>query len=273
MRSHKTFLLSFTLTIFAAAAQAQSADPESVAVPLTDPSQPVSLRGSLVNGSITVEGYDGSEVLVEASERPGNEKSEHREGMMRIPNTGFGLTISEKANKVTVSADWSRRPIDLVIRVPRRTSVRLSSTTNGELSIQGVTGEHELSNTNGAIYALEVSGSVVASTTNGRVEVSFVDLQMDKPMSFTTWSGDVDVTLPEGLRADLKLESGRGNVYSDFDVDLKPMATRVQREGGDGAFRVRLERAVEGTIGGGGAQFHFKTFNGDIFLRRVGGSG
>lgn len=268
MRFHKTFLHTLALAILASAALAQGTDAESIAVPLTDPSQPAFLRASLVNGSLAVEGYDGSEVLVMVSERAGDEEKERRDGMMRIPNTGFGLTISENANKVTVSADWSRRPIDLVMRVPRRTSVRLSTTTNGELRIQGVNGEHELSNTNGAIYALEVSGSVVAGTTNGRVEVSFVDMQADKPMSFTTWNGDVDVTLPAGLRADLKLESGQGNVYSDFDVELKPMATRVQREGGAGAFRVRVERAVEGAIGGGGPQFHFKTFNGSIYLRK-----
>ena len=270
MKIHKTILVSLAITAIAFGAGAQSGDAESIAVPLSDPSRPASLRASLINGGLSVEGYDGSEVLVTATERPGGEERESRDGMMRIPNTGFGLTIAEKDNKVTVSTDWSRRPVDLAIRVPRRTSVRLNTTNNGDLRIEGVSGQHELSNTNGAIHALEVSGSVIADTTNGPIVVTFVDMQMDQPMSFTTWNGDVDVTLPTGLRADLRLEAGQGDVYSDFDVALKPVSTRVQRDGGGGAFRVRVERAVEGSIGGGGPQFHFKTFNGDIYLRRSG---
>ena len=33
-------------------------------------------------------------------------------------------------------------------------------------------------------------------------------------------------------------------------------------------YRVRMEKAVEGTIGGGGPELRFKTFNGDIILRQ-----
>lgn len=291
MTIRKTLVLFVILTVGAAAAGAQSGLGETIAVPISDPSQPLTLRASLINGGLTVRGYEGSEVLVVASERvsdaDGDSDSDSdtdsdsdsdrsgegrdRAGMVRIPSTGFGLTISEKDNQVTISTEWSRRPVDLSIQVPRRTSLRLSTINNGDLRIEGVSGEHELSNTNGSIHAHGVSGSVVANTTNGPVEVTFVDMVTDQPMSFATWNGDVDVTLPAGLRADVKLEAGQGDVYSDFDVELRPVQTRTQREGRNGAFRVKLERAVEGTIGGGGAQLHFKTFNGDIYLRRQGG--
>jgi hypothetical protein len=42
--------------------------------------------------------------------------------------------------------------------------------------------------------------------------------------------------------------------------------TREQE--GSGGYRVRMEKAVEGTIGGGGPELRFKTFNGDIVLRK-----
>ena len=33
-------------------------------------------------------------------------------------------------------------------------------------------------------------------------------------------------------------------------------------------FRVRIEKEVVGTINGGGPEFRFKTYNGDIYVRK-----
>src|SRR5437762_11908492 len=40
--------------------------PEHVSVNLSDPGRPALVKASLVNGGITVKGYDGKEVVVEA---------------------------------------------------------------------------------------------------------------------------------------------------------------------------------------------------------------
>ena len=43
----------------------------------------------------------------------------------------------------------------------------------------------------------------------------------DKPMSFTSFNGNVDVTLPAAVKANLKLRSDQGEVYTDFDVQIQ----------------------------------------------------
>jgi hypothetical protein len=43
--------------------------PDRVNVPLTDPSRPAVVHASLMNGGITVTGYNGKEVIVEARAR------------------------------------------------------------------------------------------------------------------------------------------------------------------------------------------------------------
>jgi len=90
-------------------------------------------------------------------------------------------------------------------------------------------------------------------------------------MSFSTWNGDVDLTLPANTRARLRLNSGRGDIFTDFDVKLEPQAAKVSREEGQGSYRVRVEQEVIGTINGGKAEFRMKTYNGDIYVRKVGG--
>src|SRR5437016_176301 len=52
----------------------ESSGPDHFAVPLSDPSRPARVEASLVNGGITVKGYDGKEVVVEARAR--NRESE-----------------------------------------------------------------------------------------------------------------------------------------------------------------------------------------------------
>jgi hypothetical protein len=254
--------------VLAAAAFAQ--ETRQVVVPLSDPNGPVTLHADLLNGSISVTGYEGTEVLIETTIDAEEDEGEEHAGLRRIPNTSVGLTVEERANTVSIESDWSARSTHLIIKVPRRTSVHLATVNDGDLEVTGVTGDHELENVNGAITATDVSGSVVANTTNGDVRVRFRSLTADKPMSFSTWNGDVDLTLPADARAHLLMNSGQGDIYTDFDVALSPQDVKMSREEGQRGFRVRLEKEVGGSINGGGAEFRFKTYNGDIYVRKGG---
>ena len=86
--------------------------------------------------------------------------------------------------------------------MPRRTSVH-AHVVHGDLTVEGVTGDHELSNVNGEVSATDLGGSAVVNTTNGAVRVSFTRVAPDKAMSFSSFNGDVDVTFPANLAADL----------------------------------------------------------------------
>jgi DUF4097 and DUF4098 domain-containing protein YvlB len=131
-----------------------------------------------------------------------------------------------------------------------------------------VSGEHELSNVNGRIIATDIAGSLVASTTNGTVRASFTSITADKAMSFNTFNGDVDVTFPASLAATLRVTSGRGEFYTDFDAALQPRAPVVEQGGQNGRYEVRLERETVAVVGRGGPDIRFKTFNGNIMVRK-----
>ncbi len=266
-------LVLTTLWPMGGVAVAQDQAPEIV-VPLSNPGQPARLDVGLISGSITVTAYDGSDVVVETSMQADRGKSDRRTsgGLKRIPNNSIGLTVEERNNRIQISGDWSSRTVKLVIRVPRQTSLHLKTVNGGDIDVAGAVGDHELSNVNGAITAMDVAGSVVANTTNGDIVVRFSSLQPDTPMSFTTWNGKVDLTLPADVSARLLLNSGNGDIFTDFDVALEPQAASMSREEGEKGFKVRLEKQVVGTINGGTTEFRFKTFNGDIYLRKGGGA-
>jgi DUF4097 and DUF4098 domain-containing protein YvlB len=111
----------------------------------------------------------------------------------------------------------------------------------------------------------------VAHTYNGEVTVSFTQIDPDKPMSFSTWNGDVDVTFPAMVKTDVKMKSEMGDVYSDFDIQVKEAPQKVvedEREEG-GGYRISFEKAVYGSINGGGPEYQFKTYHGDIYIRKA----
>ncbi|HEV2855912.1 MAG TPA: DUF4097 family beta strand repeat-containing protein [Thermoanaerobaculia bacterium] len=241
-------------------------------VPLTDPSKPVRLNVSLVTGAITVEAHGGNSVVIEAVslEPPQGRKPASKDGLRRIPASGAGMEIEEENNTVTVGSSTPNIPINLRIQVPVQTSLRLSTVNGGDIRVTGVRGEHELSNTNGAVEARQVAGSVVTHTINGQVLVTFTSVSPDKAMAFSTLNGDIDVTFPGNTRANLRMESQNGDIYTDFDVAMRDRAVEDKGERSGGRYRVTVERAVSGSINGGGPEIRFKTFNGDVHLRRAG---
>ncbi len=63
---------------------------------------------------------------------------------------------------------------------------------------------------------------MVAHSTNGKIVASLSRLAAGKSMSFSTFNGDIDVTLPADSKATLKARADNGDIFTDFDVKLEP---------------------------------------------------
>ncbi len=265
-----------TLMLACAAVSAAFAQ-DKVTVPLSSPSQPATVKARLISGSITVTPGSGSQVVVEtqASGRPGRERVNPPPppGMHQIDVGGRGFSVEEDHNVVTVIPDMrgGRNGDNLTIQVPVNTSLELKTVNGGNVDVTGISGDLDVENTNGSITLKNVSGAVVAHTVNGAVTVSLDRLAANKPMSFTSLNGRVDVTLPADAKARLRLKTTNGAVYSDFDVKMeadnsKPVVEDNRGKGG--RYRIRMDHGVSGTINGGGPDYTFQTMNGDILIHK-----
>lgn len=248
--------------------------PEKVTVPLTDPGRPVRVRAQLIAGGITVHGYDGKEVLIESRFRPDGEA--HRlavsnGGMRRLEMPGnAGLDVMEENNIVNIHTDSMNRPVDLIISVPRRASLELKCLNDGNILVDHVDGEIDADDLNGGVTLKDISGSAVAHSLNAAVTVTFDRVDESKPMSFSTMNGGIDVTLPAQTRASLRMRTDHGEIFSDFDVKLDPsgsVKSEPERQK-DGTYHLRFDRTVRGTINGGGPEYQFTSFQGQIFIRK-----
>ncbi len=249
---------------------------EKVSVALTNPGNPVSLRAKLINGSITVTGYRGKKVIVESRFRkeiariPKMRIDKRAKGMKVIPQLHTGLRVTEIDNKVTISVPSWLGVYDLSIKVPNNTSLRLKTINVGEIKVKSVTGDMEVNNLNGSITLMDISGTVVAHTLNGNILAVFKKVNPTKPMSFSTLNGTLDVSLPPGVAADVKLNSTYGEIFSDFEIKIFKSNVDIRKMKGSKGLKYQLFKSgtIFGSINGGGKKFSFNTLNGDIFLRR-----
>lgn len=273
----KRIFLTFMLGAFVAAAMVYSQENtvDRATVPLSDPSKPAMVGVSSFRGSISITGYNGSDVIVEARARSKmieqTRTSEKSRGMKLVPISASGLTVTEESNEVNIKVESLKHAVDLTVQVPHSCSLKVKAFNEGDIDVKNVSGELEVTNHNGGISLTNISGNVLANTFNGELLVTFNKIDPNKPMSFSTFNGDVDVTFPGEIKADVKMKSEMGDIYSDFDVLIVQQQTQKQEQEKDeeGRYRISFDKTVYGKINGGGPEYTFKNYNGDIFIRKA----
>src|SRR5712672_237064 len=245
---------------------------DRIVVTLSDPSRPARVKVGMVNGGIIVKAYEGKEVVVEAHAR-NRENSRNEGGPKRLAISTTRLSVEEENNEVNVNTESYMRAIDVTVSVPVRTSLKLRAVNDGDIVVTGVNGELDVDDINGAVTLNNVSGSVVAHALNGHVYATLTRVEPQKAMAFSSLNGDIDVTFPADLKANVSIRSDRGDVFSDFDVQVKAAASQPvvedSREKG-GKYRVKIDKTVHGTINGGGPEIQFTNFQGQIYIRKAG---
>jgi hypothetical protein len=249
---------------------AQDSDTDRLTIPFSDPARPKTVKISLLHGGIKVVGYDGKDVVVEGATKPSQDRKAP-EGMRRIPMRSSGLEAEEENNVIRISANSHAQFVNLTVQVPRATSLQLKSVNSNQMTVEGVEGDIEANCTNGKVVLTNVSGTVIAHSLNGGVTATLNQVRADKPMSFSTMNGNIDVTLPADIKARMKFKADHGDVFTDFDLktEAAPKSTvEENRAEGKGKYRISVDRSVYGTVNGGGAEMSFTTVNGRIYVRK-----
>jgi DUF4097 and DUF4098 domain-containing protein YvlB len=250
------------------------ADPDTQIVPLSDPSRPAKVEAELLSGAITVRGENRRDVAVvmrQRAEKPSTAATPPpaSAGLRRLTQLA-GFEVTEERNEIKIESTSLRRGGSLEVRVPLRTNLELSTVNDGTITVENVEGEIEVENVNGPVVMTGVAGSVVANSVNGGVTARLTRVMADKAMAFTSLNGPVDVTLPATIKANLKMRSDQGEIFTDFDVQMlpapAPSANAGTRRGG--RYRVEVNRAIYGAVNGGGPEIELRTFNGSVFLRK-----
>jgi len=231
---------------------------------------PSSLPGVLTfenpKGSIKVTGYEGYVLLATGTLRFSDTEKPVVDGMRRIEQRVPDISAEVKGNSITLLSRTTDKTVDFDIKVPRNFSLKLKSLDNGNVEIVNINGEIEVGNNNGDISLGNIAGSAVLSSIYGKISAVFREVKPDSPMMFTSFEGDITVTLPESVNARLKLKSENGEILSDFDI--KPLNRKSIVNKVENTMVYSLEDWIIGSINAGGPEYIIKSYNGNIILRK-----
>ena len=180
----------------------------------------------------------------------------------------MNLEASEYQNTVKINSDnWGNR-MNVIVEVPSTVSLKVKTYNDGDLEVNNITGIVELTNYNGAITATGISGTVVAETYNGDIKIVYDKLTPDTPLSYANFNGNIDLTFPASLKANVKMKTKQGEIYSGFDAQVKKGSPVTKTETKTGIYKVQIDDWVKVDVNGGGPEVSIQTYNGDIFLRK-----
>lgn len=259
MNKVTTILFAFLVTITAPVAQAQEYTHQ------LENTAENGIEFSISNSKISVEGYDGNEVIIRNKEYEAPPK--RAEGLRPLygggqDNTGIGLSVEEE-NGVLKVVQASASGGAFEVRVPNHIRVMIEEVNwgGGDISVSNHSGEIEVKSKTGDISLEDITGPVIASSTSGDMDITFSRVSDANPTSVSLVSGYIDVTLPASTNADMYLGSISGEIYTNLDLNLS---------GNNGDMkRLSAGRKIEGTLNEGGVEMDLKTISGDIYLRKA----
>ena len=215
-----------------------------------------------VNGNITVESWDKSEVYIEAEKRVRAGSREDAERFMEA----LKIEIEQRDNEIIIITRHPRKvhdgfwdwvfgdnvsaEVSYKINVPKECDVEATS-TNGGVYVSNIEGTIRLRTTNGKINAEALKGLVSARTTNGSVNVELTEVRSAEEMEFKTTNGSVTLYIPNSIDCDVEAKTTNGSIKTDFPLEVR------------GKYG---NKSVRGKINSGGPLIFIETTNGSIKL-------
>jgi len=211
------------------------------------------LRVRSFSGHVTITAADSDQVVVGAIRRA------PRSRLDRIKldvHTEGARTVVVDANRR--SRSWweftgnNVVDTDLDIKVPPRTNLDVS-VFSAPVRVDGVAGSFKLNGFSAHMTINDVAGPVQAHSFSGSIQIRAKALEAVPSIEVQTFSGSIDVHVPESARADVSFNSFSGQLDCEMPLTI----------------RTGNRRALKGELGGGGsAELRFKTFSGSVRIDR-----
>jgi DUF4097 and DUF4098 domain-containing protein YvlB len=298
---NKSILLGLILgAIAAVAAHAQNFSEEFHQTYPLNPGGRIELKN--INGSVKITSWDRPEVKVDALKYAGTrERLADASIKVQADPGAIAIRTRYKDRDLTFNSDDSMHNpagVDYTLTVPASARLDGIKLVNGDLDIQGISGDVDASCVNGHLRASGLRGRADLKTVNGTLELTYegvvpsdtkgtvIPSEGGFPRAFSS-AGNPSRGTPAHPAAtslsassqsgnDLNLKSVNGSVVvtlpSDTDAELraKTVSGSISNDFGlpvdDGRY---VGHSLAGRLGSGAARIDLKNVNGSVSIQRA----
>ncbi|WP_075342125.1 DUF4097 family beta strand repeat-containing protein [Tenacibaculum agarivorans] len=249
-----------------------------------------------VYGSIKVEGYNGSKILVEVKKKVyADTKEDLEKGKQEI---GIKTEKLEDAIYVYLDSPYSyfdketgmfehrefsynsrrsykhrkkrnyKHRLDFSIKVPKNTSIDLQAINKGDVIVENVHGKLLIAhNINGPIDLINVSGKTDVNALNKDINITYTENPKEESW-FRSLNGDINIKFKEGLDAIISYKTLNGKFYTNFPIEkTTPKIIKLSERKKRGT-KYKIDTNSHFKIGKGNVHLHFDQLNGDAIVKK-----
>ncbi len=200
------------------AANDDEAGRSTARVQFSDPAKPGTFKLALPWAEARITATDGREVIVTSTlDQKGRAEVDH-EGFRRLDeDVTFEVVEKDNIATITIAGDnlWAAHGAEFDIQVPRNTNLILRTEAGGDIAVDGVEGDLDISSMNGDVVLRDIGSSAVVNTMNGEISATFKRAPT-KTVSLSSMNGEIDLRLPSDTKANLRMRTHNGSIRTNF---------------------------------------------------------
>jgi DUF4097 and DUF4098 domain-containing protein YvlB len=245
--------IALAAALAAPAAVAKKSDPFKEESHQTfDAGKKGTLTLSNINGDVTITGYDGNTIEVDAVKYANSqERLDQIEIKSSMKNEHVVIEVDFEDHD-----DWDHdghASVEFKIRVPSGTRIDEVELVNGDLDLDGIAGEVDASSVNGDVTARTLSGAVQLSAVNGDVELA-VTGAVDT-IRLHSVNGTVELVVPRNASARVSASTVHGSIRGTGSIEAE---------------KGIVGSSLTSVLGKGEGKISLDTVNGDIHIYHEG---
>jgi len=212
------------------------AENAAASVNFKDSTQPGRLKIYVSRGDLHVHaGESPTEVSVRSDATPDSKQEPRGDGLRVLSDTSanFSLTVKDNNAELTYGRDsWPQSgSADFDVTVPRNTAVEIENGWGGDITVEKLAGDIEIKGMNCEVKLVELSGGATVETMNGEINATFAQIPADKPISFSSMNGEVNLRIPSDSKAKVRFRTHHGTILTNFPESI--LKTTSENLGGD----------------------------------------
>ncbi len=220
--------------------------------------------------NVRLVGYTGKEIVFTAKGSVNEQQEDKRAAGLRqinargqSDNTGMGLAVRKHSQHVEVGQVARRSEYTYVIQVPATMRIYYSSAShhNQQLVIENISEEVEADCHHHDILMKDVTGPTIVNTIYGKIRAEYEKKTPQHDMTLHSHYGDIEFRVPAYAKADFRLQSSYGDMYTDLDLELEEQPTKLKDS------KCEADR-IAGKLNGGGVLITIRATYDDIYLRK-----